>query len=284
MSIFCDKPGVARPICIRNQSVVDVDECEIEAAGALIHDLWTQGRKLPQLPEHLRPRTRGEGYRIQACLERYSASRPFGWKIAATSAAGQRHIRVDGPLAGRILVERVLVSGGSCPLAGNLMRVAELEFAFRMAVDFAPRRRPYEIEEVLRGVDTLHPAIEVPDTRLERYEQVGAPQLIADNACADYFVLGPPSPACWRLLDLADHEVVARLSGGAPEYGRGSHVLGDPRVALTWLVNELSQHAALLHAGQIVTTGTCVKPIPIRPGDQLTGDFGRVGLVDLRFS
>ena len=43
---------------------------------------------------------------IQACLERRSAFPLFGWKIAATSLDGQRHIGVDGPLAGRLLAER----------------------------------------------------------------------------------------------------------------------------------------------------------------------------------
>ena len=33
----------------------------------------------------------------------HSAGNLFGWKIAATSEAGQKHINVDGPMAGRIL-------------------------------------------------------------------------------------------------------------------------------------------------------------------------------------
>ena len=56
-----------------------------------------------------------------------------GWKIAATSLAGQKHINVDGPLAGRLLAGRELQPGTPVPLAGNLMRVAEAEFAFTMA-------------------------------------------------------------------------------------------------------------------------------------------------------
>ena len=53
-----------------------------------------------------------------------------------------------------------------------------------------PRAAPYTIEEVLAAVETLHPAIEVPDSRYEDFAKVGAAQLIADNACAHYFVLG----------------------------------------------------------------------------------------------
>ena len=45
---------------------------------------------------------------IQAALESRSSGKLFGWKIAATSEAGQRHINVDGPMAGRILPETVI--------------------------------------------------------------------------------------------------------------------------------------------------------------------------------
>jgi 2-keto-4-pentenoate hydratase len=60
-------------------------------------------------------------------------------------------------------------------------------------------------------------------------------------------------------------------------------VLGDPRVALVWLVNELSLHGVTLRAGEVVTTGTCIKTLEIAPGDVLTGDFGVLGRVSATF-
>jgi 2-keto-4-pentenoate hydratase len=57
-------------------------------------------------------------------------------------------------------------------------------------------------------------------------------------------------------------------------------VLGDPREALTWLVNELSALNIPLGAGQIVTTGTCLSPLPIEPGDHVIADFGALGGVE----
>ena len=63
--------------------------------------------------------------------------------------------------------------------------VAEAEFAFRMAVDLPPRGRAYAVDQVLAAVATLHPAIEVPDSRYDDFTLVGAAQLIADNSCAE---------------------------------------------------------------------------------------------------
>ena len=56
-------------------------------------------------------------------------------------------------------------------------------------------------------------------------------------------------------------------------------MLGGPVIALTWLANELSRHGMTLGRGQVVTTGTCVKPLTIAAGDRVEGDFGALGRV-----
>jgi 2-keto-4-pentenoate hydratase len=254
---------------------------QLQAASDLLWDRWQRRECVRELPEPMRPSTREAGYAIQALLERRSVFPLFGWKIAATSKAGQAHIAVEGPMAGRLLRERVRESGGRIPFAGNHMRVAEAEFAFRMSADLLPRRAAYQVADVLSAVATLHPAIEVPDSRYEDFTRVGAPQLIADNACADYFVLGPAAPANWRSIDLARHRVSGRVAGGTPSEGVGANVLGDPREALTWLLNELSRLNLTLAAGQIVTTGTCLVPMAVEPGNHIVADFGAIGTVDV---
>jgi 2-keto-4-pentenoate hydratase len=91
--------------------------------------------------------------------------------------------------------ERVFDSGANVSLANNIMNVIEAEFAFRMACDLPQRSAPYSIDEVIDAVESMHPAIEIPDSRYREFVAVGAAQLIADNACASYFVLGPATVA-----------------------------------------------------------------------------------------
>ena len=177
-----------------------LDKSQIEAASRTLHDHWRAGTKLAALEPSHRPSDRREAYAIQAALENHSAGNLFGWKIAATSEAGQKHINVDGPMAGRILPQTVLPDGGTASMAGNEMRVAEPEFAFRMATDLPPRSSPYSVQQILDAVATLHPAIEIPDSRFADFVSAGAAQIIADNACAHLFVLGAP---CHRELALA---------------------------------------------------------------------------------
>ncbi|MGH9239805.1 MAG: 2-keto-4-pentenoate hydratase [Vicinamibacterales bacterium] len=271
-------------------------------AGDLLWDCWQNGRRLQSLPEEVRPRTRDDGYAVQATLESRSSAPLFGWKIAATSLVGQKHINVTGPLAGRLLHERVTDLSAvarsakaepaipELPFGANHMKVVEAEFAFRMARDLPPRAQPYSVDEVLDAVATLHPAIEVPDSRFDDFTVVGAPQLIADNACAHLFVLGPPAPSAWREIDLVEHRVIGdvgrpfmgRWEPSLTREGKGANVLGDPRVALAWLANELSGLGITLKAGEVVTTGTCLVPLPIAPGVDVNADFGTLGSVSAR--
>jgi 2-keto-4-pentenoate hydratase len=89
--------------------------------------------------------------------------------------------------------------------------------------------------------------------------------------------------ANWRELDLAAHAVTARKNGAVAGQGSGANVLGDPRNALTWIANELNSRGHLLRTGEMVTTGTCVAPVPIAPGDRVEMDFGTLGVVSASF-
>src|SRR5258706_12829797 len=136
-----------------------LDKDRMEAASRILRDHWRAGTKFAGLEPSLRPRDRTEAYAIQGRLENDASGKLFGWKIAATSSAGQKHINVDGPMAGRILPETVIADGGTASMAGNEMRVAEPEFAFRMRADLPPRSSPYFKEAVPDAVYTLPPAI-----------------------------------------------------------------------------------------------------------------------------
>ena len=248
---------------------------------------WQAGSSLDQLPDRCKPANRAQGYAAQAWLPQVSGRSVRGWKIAATSLAGQRHIQVSGPLAGRILAGQVLLPDAVVPPQGNRMRVAEPEMAFVMGQDLPARREAYRQDEVMAAVSALHPSLEIPNSRFAVFTHAGEAQLLADNACAHQFILGPQAPALWRTLDLGQHPVQAQVTQEDgrtwTREGTGAAVLGDPRTALTWLVNELSGLGIGLQAGQCVTTGTCMAPLELTEGDGVVADFGPLGRIGMRF-
>jgi 2-keto-4-pentenoate hydratase len=78
--------------------------------------------------------------------------------------------------------------------------------------------------------------------------------------------------------------VSAECNGVRVRDGKGSNVLGDPRVALTWIANELNLFGTQLRAGEVITTGTCVAPAEIAPGDHVVANFGEFGHVEARLT
>ncbi len=175
-------------------------ERQRHAASDMLWDLWQQGLRIAALPTQIRPTTREEGYAVQALLEGRSAHPQYGWKIAATSLAGQRHIGVDGPLAGRLLRERVCNSGAELALGANHMKVAEPEFAFRMGQTLPPRASAYVVDEVMAAVDTLHQRSSCP-TRATTTSRGPGPRSSSPTTRA-------PTTLCWG---------PRRRSGGGPK-------------------------------------------------------------------
>ncbi|MEY4712986.1 MAG: hypothetical protein RIS88_2436 [Pseudomonadota bacterium] len=252
-------------------------------AAALIARTWLAGQHLQELPADCRPATRAQGYAVQAQWPAL-AGRIGGWKIAATSLAGQKHIAVSGPLAGPVFAHRVVQDGATVSLATNRMRVAECEvvFTFRRALD--PRPQAWTREEVLAEVAQVVPGIEVPDSRFLHFERAGEAQLIADCACCNDMVLGAPVDPGGRLASLIDLQVQARVSDGRTMQGVGSNALGDPVQALNWFVNEMSAMGQRIEADHFLTTGACVTPIPVEPGQSVQADFGWLGRMHVRFA
>jgi hypothetical protein len=147
-----------------------LDSNAMAAASKTLHDHWRAGTKFCGLDDTLRPRDRIEAYAIQAEIEKYSSKSLFGWKIAATRGRTKAHQRrrPDGwtyPGRDRDIRWRNGFDGG------QRMRVVEPEFAFRMRVDLPERTTPYTMQQVLDAADTLHPAVEIPDSRFCRLRQ-----------------------------------------------------------------------------------------------------------------
>ena len=216
---------------------------------------------MTMLPPAVQPVDLEQGYQIQDIVA--AREDVAGWKVAATSLAGQNHIGIAHPIAGRLGASCVLDTAGTADMTGNLMQAAEAEFVFEFSANLPARGKSYDIDEIMACVGALRLGIELPDSRYELFAQAGAPQLIADNACANLFVLGPKVECDWRSDDLANQNISLCLDGVLATEGSGSNALGDPRNALAWLVNHVSQRRIDLLAGQFVTTGVCGDPTAV---------------------
>jgi len=243
-------------------------------------------KRLRELPAPVRPKTPAEAYVVQdglidQLLAHYGGS-VIGYKVACTNVTAQRQLNVDAPFCGRLLSAFFFDSPARVDASKFFMRVVEAEFAFEMARDLPPAPTPRSRDEIAAAVTGVIPGIEIVDSRFDEWTTIGAPSLIADNACNAAWIKGA-LVSDWQDLDLAAQTVRVTVNGKVLREGRGSNVLGHPLNALEWLVNSLSARGLGLKAGQYVTTGVTTEVYMAERGDRITADFGPVGSVDLEF-
>ena len=262
--------------------MIELDDEQVRRTAEVLFSHWRDDTHIDSLPDAWYPDSVEDGYRVQRRFVEIAGNAVSGWKIAATSRAGQAHIAVTHPLAGPLLSSRTYSNGAAIVLGCNNMQVAEAEIAFCLGRALPARADPYGVDEVMAAVDTLHPAIELPDSRFQEFTKAGAASLIADLACARCFVLGDASRANWRSLRLADCVTGLDINGEQVTAGSGRDALDGPDRALAWLATRLSTLGLGLRAGDVVTTGVCGKPSPITRGDHIEATFGALGDVTAR--
>ena len=259
-----------------------MDRQKATHGGTTLWEAWRDGRQIDALPADCRPGAIDEAYAVQDALTASAGLAVAGYKIGATNTRVQARFGVDGPFSGRLFADFVAESPLDVPPGRVNFHTIEPEFDFVMARALTPRVAPYTREEVREAVASVHPAIEVPDSRYTDWLSMTAEDLIADNAIAGLLCLGPEAEG-GLAHDLAAQPVTVRVNGVLASEGAGRNVLGDPWNVLVWLANHLSAREATLEAGHIVTTGSATDIVRCRPGDTVTADFGPLGEVEIRF-
>ncbi len=257
-----------------------------ESAAQLLADARIVHRRLPILPEAVRPQTPEQAYACQdgliaQYLDHYGGTL-IGYKIACTNVTAQQQLSVDGSFRGRLLSRFCYDSPAHLDTGDYFMRVVEAEYAFRMARDLPPGSRPHTREEIVDAIEGVIPAIEIVDSRFDDWTTIGAPSLIADNACNAAWVKGTLLPQ-WRGIDLAAQAVRVLVNDRLERIGAGQNVLGHPLNAMEWLGNHLAARGVGLEAGQYITTGVTTVVYMGERGDRITADFGPVGTASVSF-
>jgi len=239
--------------------------------------------KLIELPETLKPSTLEEGYKIQDQIIQSGHFQLKGWKVAITSTDLMKKAGVSEPVSGPLFDKWVYSEPQAILDGAPTLYGFEFEFAFKMAKDLPVREQPYNQDEVKAAVGSLHLAIEPVGTRYSQGPiKSGLPQFAADHGGNYAFVHGP-AITDWRQLDLSKIVVTGYFDNNKVGQQLGSNVMGDPINSLTWLANHLQKRGYYLKAGEWVTTGAVVGPIPVKPPVKVRGDFGELGSVSVDF-
>ncbi len=252
-----------------------------EAASLLI--AAREENQLIELPISVKPQSLEDGYEIQDTIIKNMDNLQKGWKVAITSDELMKLAGVLEPVSGPLFEQWIYPEPHTVNKGAPTLYGFEFEFAFKMAKNLPPREEPYNQNDVLAAVESLHLAIEPVGTRYTQGPvKSGVPQFAADHGGNWGFIYGPAIPN-WKSIDLSQIKVTGYFNDKEVGQELGANVMGDPLNSLTWLANHLPKRGYSLKAGEWVTTGAVVGPIPAKPPVKVRGEFGDLGSVHLNF-
>jgi 2-keto-4-pentenoate hydratase len=226
------------------------------------------GRRIDALPPGLVPATAEQAYAVQDKVAA-ALGRIVGWKVGAASPEAE-------PNCAPLFADLVAASPARWPAARFPLRGIEGELAFRFGRSLPPRAESYGEDEVWDAVDTLHPAIELVDSRFADFRAMDKLALLADNQSNGAFCHGAPIGQ-WRDVDFLRQPASLVIDGKEAASAVGGNAAGHPRRLLAWLANHCAGRGRGLRAGDIVTTGTHTGLVFLAPGQTATVRFPGLG-------
>ncbi len=210
----------------------------------------------------------------------------IGWKIGLTSKAMQYALNIDIPDSGILFDDMVFGHGATVPVGRFIQPRIEAEIAFVMKSAVAGT--DISRNDIIAATDFVGPSIEILDTRIQRVDpETGKARTvfdtISDNAANAGVVLGQARHPV-DAFDLRWVGAMAFRNGEIEETGLGAGVLNDPVESVVWLARRMAQYGQSIEPGQIILSGSFIRPIECPPGTEIHADFGPFGHVDISFA
>jgi 2-oxo-hept-3-ene-1,7-dioate hydratase len=265
-----------------------LSKIEIAQAATALNEAERSRIQMGLISQSFPNATMDDAYAIQAAWVKMKLSagrKVVGWKIGLTSKAMQYALNISTPDSGVLLDDMVFEDGAAIPQTRFIQPRIEAEIAFVMKHHL--RGSNTTAADVLAATDYVVPSLEILDTRILRIDPTtkkprNIVDTISDNAANAGIVLGKQqfNP---REIDMRWMGAIVSKNNVVEETGLGAGVLNDPALGIAWLANRLAQYGDHISAGQVVLSGSFIRPIETKQGDLIEADFGVFGLVGCRF-
>jgi 2-keto-4-pentenoate hydratase len=243
---------------------------QIDAAASALADART-GQAIAGLPDAARPQSEADSYAIQDAVLKRLGEKIGGWKVGVSPEGGH--------FAAPIHASLIYPSPATLPASGFKIIGIECEIGFRLNQALPARTQPYTRDEVL-AVASMHPTIEIVDSRYTDFRSLDRLQVLADNFSNGALVYGAAASG-WEGMDLAHPPIDVTADGKHFADCTGLRT-STPIDLLVAAVNHAGKRGGV-PAGTFVTTGTHTGMIFTDPGVHIVANFGKLGRVEVSF-
>ena len=230
-----------------------------------------------------------DAYEVQNAIYRSKLAagrKVVGWKIGLTSKAMQYALNINIPDSGILFDDMVFKNGSTVPANRFIQPRIEAEIAFIMKAPIGGEN--VTRKDVIAATDYVAPSIEILDTRIQRVDPNSGRtrsvlDTISDNAANAGIVLGAERHAV-DAFDLRWVGAITSRNSEVEETGLGAGVLNDPVESVVWLARRMAQYGQSVEPGQIILSGSFIRPVECPADTRIHADFGTFGSVDISFA
>ena len=259
---------------------------EVQGVAAEVFGTLDTGRQIEPFSSRISSFNLDDAYRVTAAVRKMRETRgelPMGRKIGFTNRTIWAEYNVYEPIWGYVYnrtVHNLSEIGDSFSLEGLAEPRIEPEIIFKLAVAPAPSM---DEAELLACIDWVGHGFEVVQSIFPGW-QFSAPDTVAAFGLHGALLIGPRHSIATHAEDwsrtLSTFEIDLQREGTVVDHGRAANVMGGPLSALRHLIDLLARDQVNppLAAGEIVTTGTLTRALPISTGETWTTELTGVAL------
>ena len=262
---------------------------QIKSAAELLFRAEQTGQQCGLLSIAYPDMVLNDAYAVQEALvglKKAAGAKVIGWKIGLTSRAMQAALNIETPDSGVLFDDMMFATGGTVPAGRFIQPRVEAEIAFVMKSPLQGRQ--VTRDDVIAATDYVTPSLEILDTRILRADPATKrariiTDTVSDNAANAGLVVGQERHAV-DAFDLRRVGAIVFRDGIVEETGLGAGVLNDPVTGILWLIHRLADYGLGIQSGEVLLSGSFIRPIEAPAGSHFHADFGDFGAVDIRFA
>jgi 2-keto-4-pentenoate hydratase len=259
---------------------------EVQGVAAEVFGTLDTGRQIEPFSSRISSFNLDDAYRVTAAVRKMRETRgelPMGRKIGFTNRTIWAEYNVYEPIWGYVYnrtVHNLSEIGDTFSLEGLAEPRIEPEIIFKLAVAPAPSM---DEGALLESIDWVAHGFEIVQSIFPGW-QFSAPDTVAAFGLHGALLIGPRHSIATHAEDwsrtLSTFEIDLKREGTVVDHGRATNVMGGPLSALRHLIDLLSRDQVNppLAAGEIVTTGTLTRALPISTGETWTTELTGVAL------